>query len=171
VVTVVAKMRNTFLLRLKHSQRQFQAAAARCCVAHHQFHLPVAVEAAVVDDWHRRDSSSAPLGFVVRDSEFSSFSFLRSVSCASRGFAAMAEPVKTPLPTQQQQGVSSSRAAEAESEVAEVGGDRREEARSAAGAPEESAAAAAGVDEEAGEEVAAAPRRYAVLTTGNQLKE
>lgn len=82
----------------------------------------------------------------------------------------MAEPVKTPLPTQQQ-GVSSSRAAEAESEVAEVGGDRREEARSAAGAPEESAAAAAGVDEEAGEEVAAAPRRYAVLTTGNQLKE
>jgi hypothetical protein len=162
-------MRNTFLLRLKHSQRQFQAAAARCCAAHHQFHLPVAVEAAVVDDWRRGDSSSAPLGFVLRDSEFSSFSLLRSVSCASRGFAAMAEPVKTPLPTQQQ-GVSSSRAAEAESEVAEVGGDRREEARSAAGAPEESAAAAAGVDE-AGEEVAAAPRRYAVLTTGNQLKE
>ena len=83
----------------------------------------------------------------------------------------MAEPVTTPLPTQQQ-GVSISRAAEAESEVAEVGGDRREEARSAAGAPEESssAAAAGGVDE-AGEEVDAAPRRYAVLTTGNQLKE
>lgn len=157
-------MRNTFLLRLQHSQRQFQAAAARCCAAHHQFHFPVAVEAVVVDDRHRGDSSSAPSGFV-RDSEFSSFSLLRSVSCASRGFAAMAEPVTTPP----QQGVSGSRAAEAESEVAEVGGsvggDRREEARSAAGAPEESAAAAGG--DEAGEEVAAAPRRYAVLTTGD----
>ena len=167
-------MRNTFLSRLQHSQRQFQAAAAaRCCATHRQFHLPVAAveeAAVVVDDWRRGDSSSAPLGFV-RDSEFSSFSLLRSVSCASRGFAAMAEPVTTPRLTQQQ-GVSISRAAEAESEVAAVGGDRREEARSAAGAPEEesSAAAAAGVDE-AGEEVAAAPRRYAVLTTGNQLKE
>ena len=77
----------------------------------------------------------------------------------------MAEPVTT-----QQQGVSISRAAEAESEVAEVGGDRREEARSAAGAPQESstAAAAGGVDE-AGEEVDAAPRRYAVLTTGTVI--
>ena len=164
MITVAAKMRNTFLLRSQHSQRQFQAAAARCCAAHHQFHFPVAVEAVVVDDRHRGDSSSVPSGFV-RDSEFSSFSLLRSVSCASRGFAAMAEPVTTTPP---QQGVSGSRAAEAESEVAEVGGsvggDRREEARSAAGAPE-AAAAAAGVDE-AGEEVAAAPRRYAVLTTG-----
>lgn len=84
----------------------------------------------------------------------------------------MAEPATTtPPPPQQQrpdQEVSSSRASEAECEVAEVGGsvggDRRGEARSAEDAPEESAATA-GVDE-AGEEVAAAPRRYAVLTTG-----
>lgn len=153
-------MRNTFLLRLQHSQRRFHAAAARCRVAHHQFHLPVAIEAVVVDDLHRLQSFSAPLGFD-RDSEFSFSSLLRSVSCVSRGFAAMAESVPPP-PRRPEQGLSSS----SEAEVSGiVGVDLREMARSPAGAPEDSAAVA-----EAGEEVAAAPRRYAILTTGKLLE-